>query len=172
VETNIEIDATVNGRQYRREVEPRELLVDFLRSDLRLTGTHSGCDEGACGACTVLVDGVAVKSCLMLAVQVNNASVTTVEGLGCPGKLSPVQQAFVDEKAIQCGYCTPGFVVAATAFLRENPSPADQDIKDNMVGNICRCGCYQNIRKAICSAAESIAQSAAPDEEGTGHDVH
>jgi carbon-monoxide dehydrogenase small subunit len=166
METENQIETNVNGQRHQRHVEPRLLLVDFIRRDLKLTGTHNGCDDGVCGACTVLVDGDPVKSCLMLAVQVDKASVITAEGLGRPGNLSPVQQAFIDENAIQCGYCTPGFVVAATAFLESNPSPTDQEVRENMNGNICRCGCYQNIRKAVCSAGcSSAAQTAAPDVE-------
>jgi carbon-monoxide dehydrogenase small subunit len=143
----------VNGVSHERDVDPRLLLVDFLRADLGLTGVHSGCDDGLCGACTVKVDGEPVKSCLMLAIQADGAEVTTVEGLGAPGSLHPVQQAFIDAGAVQCGYCTPGFVMATTALLERTPKPDDAEIREGLVGNLCRCGCYQNIRAAVTKAS-------------------
>lgn len=163
---HVHVETQVNGTHHERDVEPRLLLVDFLRGDLELTGAHVGCDDGVCGACTVMVDGAPVKSCLMLAAQVDGAVVTTVEGLGRPGCLDPVQQAFVDEKAVQCGFCTPGFVVAAKAFLEREPSPSDDVVKTGMNGNICRCGSYQNIRKAICAAGAAGSAVATRKAEG------
>jgi carbon-monoxide dehydrogenase small subunit len=138
-------------------VDPRLLLTDFLRADLGLTGAHMGCDDGMCGACTVKVDGRPVKSCLMLAIQADGARMTTVEGLGTSADLHPVQQAFIDAGAVQCGYCTPGFVVATSALLERTPAPTDAEIRDGLVGNLCRCGCYQNIRAAVALAAGASA---------------
>lgn len=149
----IPVIVEVNRQRYERTFEPRLLLVDFIRRDLGLTGAHSGCDDGLCGACTVLVDGEPVKSCLLLAVQVDGQRVTTVEGVGAAGR-HPVQQAFVDEGAVQCGYCTPGFVVASVALLERDPDPDDNAIRASLVGNLCRCGGYQNIRRAVRAAAE------------------
>ena len=155
------IQTVVNGIEYEREVDPRLLLVDFIRAELGLTGAHSGCDDGMCGACTVKVDGQPVKSCLMLAVQANGAEVTTIEGLGTETDLHPVQQAFIDAGAVQCGYCTPGFVVAASALLERNPAPSDAEIRDGLIGNLCRCGCYQNIRAAVTLASGAAVPSGA-----------
>src|SRR5215467_7097009 len=147
----------VNGRSFAREVEPRRHLADFLRHDLGLTGTHIGCEHGACGACTVLVDGAAVRSCLMFAVQADGTEITTVEGLGGPdGALSEVQQAFRDAHGLQCGFCTPGFVVSVTAFLRDNPAPTDAEIKEALTGNLCRCTGYQGIINAVRLAAGAV----------------
>jgi len=151
------IRAVVNGVEHEREVEPRVLLLDLLRAELGLTGTHSGCDDGVCGACTVLVDGAPVKSCLMLAVQADGAEVTTVEGLARDGGRSAVQEAFIAAGAVQCGYCTPGFVVAATALLERIPAPSDEQIREGLVGNLCRCGCYPQIRRAVRQAGEAPA---------------
>ena len=140
-----------------RRPDPRLTLADFLREQCRLTGTHLGCEHGVCGACTVLVDGAAVRSCLVFAVQVGGAEVTTVEGLSEPaGGLSPVQQAFRTAHGLQCGYCTPGFVVSVTAFLRANPQPTDPEIRDALSGNLCRCTGYQGILNAVRSAAAAI----------------
>jgi carbon-monoxide dehydrogenase small subunit len=137
-------------------VEPRRTLADFLREDCRLTGTHLGCEHGVCGACTVLVDGAAVRSCLMFAVQADGRQVTTVEGLGSPdGQLNPVQAAFREAHGLQCGFCTPGFVVSATAYLRDHPDPSDQEIREALSGNLCRCTGYQGILKAVRLAAEA-----------------
>ena len=157
----LSIETVVNGVAYTREVDPRLLLVDFVRAELGLTGAHSGCDDGMCGACTVKVDGQPVKSCLMLAVQANGAEVTTIEGLGTETDLHPVQQAFIDAGAVQCGYCTPGFVVAASALLERNPAPSDAEIRDGLIGNLCRCGCYQNIRAAVTLASGAAVPSGA-----------
>jgi carbon-monoxide dehydrogenase small subunit len=147
---------TVNGEPRRGQVEPRRTLADFLREDCRLTGTHLGCEHGVCGACTVLVDGAAVRSCLMFAVQADGCQVTTVEGLGSPdGQLNPVQAAFREAHGLQCGFCTPGFVVSATAYLRDHPDPTDQEIREALSGNLCRCTGYQGILKAVRLAAEA-----------------
>ena len=151
--TMIEVAVTVNGRQRRGAVDPRKTLADFLRDDLGLTGTHLACEHGVCGACTVIVDGLAVRSCLQFAVQVRGCSVTTVEGLAVEGELNPVQNAFMYEHGLQCGFCTPGFVVSATALLERNPDPTDDEIREGLSGNICRCTGYQGILKAVRSAA-------------------
>ena len=146
----------VNGEERTATIEPRLTLADFLREECRLTGTHLGCEHGVCGACTVLVDGSAVRSCLMFAVQAEGADVTTIEGIAAPdGELSPVQAAFRDCHGLQCGFCTPGFVVSVTAFLRDNPSPNDDEIRDALSGNLCRCTGYQGIIQAVRRAAES-----------------
>ena len=145
---------TVNGRAWETAVEPRLTLADFLRETCHLTGTHLGCEHGVCGACTVLVDGAAVRSCLMFAVQADGAEVTTIEGLGSPdGELSTVQAAFRDCHGLQCGYCTPGFVVSVTAFLADNPHPSDREIREALSGNLCRCTGYQGIVRAVHQAA-------------------
>jgi carbon-monoxide dehydrogenase small subunit len=155
----VAITVTVNGRSYQRSVEPRLLLSDFLRRDLRLTGTHVGCEHGVCGACTVLVDGELARSCLMLAVQADSASVTTVEGLSTPEdpeRLHPVQEAFWDAHGLQCGYCTSGMLITTVALLRDNPRPSDQEIRAALSGNLCRCTGYQNIVKAVRLAAAAM----------------
>jgi carbon-monoxide dehydrogenase small subunit len=145
---------TVNGERRAATVEPRLTLADFLRDVCRLTGTHLGCEHGVCGACTVEVDGRAVRSCLMFAVQADGAEVTTIEGVAAPdGGLSPVQTAFRDCHGLQCGFCTPGFVVSVTAFLRDNPAPSDDEIRDALTGNLCRCTGYQGIIEAVRQAA-------------------
>jgi aerobic carbon-monoxide dehydrogenase small subunit len=155
-ETGIEI--TVNGRLRRATAEPRLTLADFLRERLQLTGTHLGCEHGVCGACTVLLDGEAVRSCLVFAVQADGAEVTTVEGIAAAdGTLSAVQAAFREHHGLQCGFCTPGFVISVTAFLRDNPDPDDEQIRDALSGNLCRCTGYQGILKAVSSAAQTIA---------------
>ena len=144
------IDVTVNGIQYRRDVEPRLLLSDFLRQDLGLTGTHVGCEHGVCGACTVLLDGEPVRSCLMLAVQADGAALTTVEGLApAPDQLHPLQTAFRQAHALQCGFCTPGILMTLVAFLRDRPSPSEAEIRDALGGHLCRCTGYQNIVDAV-----------------------
>jgi aerobic carbon-monoxide dehydrogenase small subunit len=150
----MEISVTVNGQRYERDVEPRKLLIHFLRDDLDLTGSHIGCDTGNCGACSIIVDGVLVKSCMMLAVQVDGANVETVEGLTEDGELSALQQAFSDHHALQCGYCTPGMLMSATALLRQEDSPSDEEIRRAIQGNICRCTGYVNIVEAIKAAAQ------------------
>ena len=147
------IKVEVNGDLYEREVESRRLLVHFLRDDLDLTGTHVGCDTGNCGACTVLYNGDAIKSCMMLAVQADGASIDTVEGLARDGELHPLQQAFSDAHALQCGYCTPGMLMSAKYLLDTNPSPSEHEIRKAIQGNICRCTGYVNIVEAIGKAA-------------------
>jgi aerobic carbon-monoxide dehydrogenase small subunit len=150
---DVPVAITVNGVAREAEVEPRRTLADFLRDDCRLTGTHLGCEHGVCGACTVLLDGRAVRSCLVFAVQADSAEVTTVEGLADGDELTPVQQAFRDEHGLQCGFCTPGFVVSATAFLAEHPDPSDDEIREGLSGNLCRCTGYQGIIQAVRRAA-------------------
>jgi aerobic carbon-monoxide dehydrogenase small subunit len=151
------VSITVNGERREAEVEPRQLLVYFLRDQLDLTGTSVGCDTSSCGACTVLVDGESVKSCTVLAVQADGAEVTTIEGLAENGDLHPVQQAFHEQHALQCGYCTPGFVMATVSLLRENPNPSEDEIRHGLEGNLCRCTGYHNIVKAVQAAAEAGA---------------
>jgi aerobic carbon-monoxide dehydrogenase small subunit len=149
----MEIAVTVNGTVYEREVEPRKLLIHFVRDDLDLTGSHIGCDTGNCGACSMIVNGKLVKSCMLLAVQADGATIETVEGLAEDGELTALQQAFSDHHALQCGYCTPGMLMSATALLRANPSPSDDEIKKALQGNICRCTGYWNIFEAVKAAA-------------------
>ncbi len=153
------IRVTVNGVERSAEVEPRLLLVYFLREHLGLTGTHVGCDTSQCGACTVLLNGSAVKSCTILAVQTNGADITTIEGLAQPGTLHPVQEAFHDEHGLQCGYCTPGMVMTAVDLLNTNPEPTDEEIAHGLEGNICRCTGYVNIIKSVRTAAERMRGS-------------
>jgi carbon-monoxide dehydrogenase small subunit len=144
------VTVTVNGQERTAVVEPRKTLADFLRQDCALTGTHLGCEQGACGACSVMLDGQAVRSCLVFAVQAEGREITTIEGLtGSDGKLTAVQEAFRAEHGLQCGFCTPGFVVSATAFLDENPDPSDEEIQEAMSGNLCRCTGYQGILNAV-----------------------
>jgi carbon-monoxide dehydrogenase small subunit len=150
----MDVDVTVNGDRYERDVEPRKLLIHFLRDDLDLTGSHVGCDTGNCGACSVIVDGVLVKSCMMLAVQADGSTVETVEGLAQDGELNGLQQSFSDHHALQCGYCTPGMLMSASALLRDNPHPSEEEIRKGIQGNICRCTGYVNIVEAIKAAAE------------------
>ena len=149
------ISVEVNGTTYEREVEARRLLVHFIRDDLDLTGTHVGCDTGNCGACSVILDGTLLKSCMMLAIQADGASIETVEGLAVDGELKPLQQAFGDHHALQCGYCTPGMLMSAKALLDENPEPTEGEIRRAIQGNICRCTGYVNIVEAIAAAAEA-----------------
>ena len=148
------ITVTVNGEEIEYDVEARRLLVHFLRDDLDLTGTHVGCDTGNCGACTVIYNGVLAKSCMLLAIQADGASIETVEGLSSDGELTALQQAFSDHHALQCGYCTPGMLMSATALLRVHPSPTDEQIRKAIQGNICRCTGYVNIVEAIKAAAQ------------------
>jgi len=150
------ITVTVNGTQYERAVEPRLLLSDFLRHNLGLTGTHVGCEHGVCGACTVLLDDEPVRSCLLFAVQANNRRVTTVEALGTPDNLHPIQEAFHDSHAVQCGFCTPGILMSLVPFLQENPDPTEQEIREAISGNLCRCTGYQHIVDAVKLAAERM----------------
>jgi carbon-monoxide dehydrogenase small subunit len=158
----VSVELSVNGRARRATVEPRVTLADFLREQCGLTGTHLGCEHGVCGACTVLVDGAAVRSCLMFAVQAAGAEVTTIEGIApLDGELSPVQAAFRDCHGLQCGFCTPGFVVSVTAFLRDHPDPTDDEIRDALSGNLCRCTGYQGILSAVRQAADAARRGAA-----------
>lgn len=151
------VTLTVNGTEHVVEVEPRRTLVDVLRHDLGYTGTHVGCEQGVCGSCTVLLDGEPVRSCLLFGVQADGADVRTVEGLGDQEHLSPLQEIFSSSHALQCGFCTPGFLMLATAFLRDHPSPSDEEIREAMSSNLCRCTGYQNIVKSILDAAGSMA---------------
>jgi carbon-monoxide dehydrogenase small subunit len=155
----MQIRLEVNGAQRTMDVEPRKTLADALREDLGLTGTHLGCEHGVCGACTVLVDGQAVRSCLMLAVQARDASVTTLEGVARDGQLHPLQQAFWDSHSFQCGFCTPGFVMTTLALLAENPNPTEQEVREALSGNLCRCTGYQSIVKGVLAAANAMASS-------------
>ncbi len=150
------IRVTINGTAVEADVEPRTLLVHFLREQLGLTGTHIGCDTTSCGACTVHLDGKAVRSCTVLAIQTDGRAVRTVEGLEEGGKLSPVQAGFTEQHGLQCGFCTPGMMMTATAFLQKNPNPTEAEIRDAIRGNLCRCTGYLNIVKAIQSAAEKM----------------
>jgi aerobic-type carbon monoxide dehydrogenase small subunit (CoxS/CutS family) len=143
----------INGTRYAREVEPRTLLSDFIRHEAGLTGTHVGCEHGVCGACTVQVDGETVRSCLMLAVQANGRSVLTVEGLADGDELHPLQRAFHERHALQCGFCTPGFLLAAEALLRERPDPTEREVREALAGNLCRCTGYEGIVEAVLDAA-------------------
>lgn len=154
---NVPIRVVVNGRTHEREVEPRRLLVHFLREDLGLTGTNVGCETSLCGACTVLIDGQAVKSCTQLAVQADGASITTVEGLRTDGGLHPVQAAFWEHHGLQCGFCTPGMIMAAVHLLQQNATPSEAEIRTALKGNLCRCTGYHNIVKAVRHAASSFA---------------
>ena len=148
------IEVTVNGERREAEVEPRQLLVYFLREQLRLTGTNVGCDTSSCGSCTVLLDGESVKSCTLLAVQADGHEITTIEGLAeDDGAFHPVQQAFHEQHALQCGFCTPGMVMAAVSFLQENPSPTEEEVRLGLEGNLCRCTGYHNIVKAVLAAS-------------------
>ena len=154
------VSLTVNGAKQNAEVEPRLLLVHFLRENLGLTGTNVGCDTSQCGACTVLLDGAAVKSCTVLAVQADGHEVTTIEGLAADGKLHPVQQAFSDEHGLQCGYCTPGMVLRTCDLLQRNPDPSEAEIRHGLEGNLCRCTGYQNIVAAVGAAAKAMKAEA------------
>lgn len=153
------LDFTVNGNRYVVEVEPWKSLRDVLREELGLTGVKVGCSTGNCGACTVLLDGKAVKSCLVLALQANGRRVETIEGLAKDGKLHPLQEAFIDHFAVQCGYCTPGMIMAAKALLEENPSPTEEEVREALHGNICRCTGYVKIVEAVLAAAERMRAS-------------
>jgi len=153
---NIPITITVNGEERQCEVEPRKLLVQFLREDLNLTGTHVGCDTSGCGACTVLVDGVATKSCTLLAAQADGAEVKTIEGIASNGHLHPLQEGFREKHGLQCGFCTPGMIMTAMDLLEQNPDPSDAEIRHSLEGNFCRCTGYENIVKAIRYAADKM----------------
>jgi len=161
--TRQEITLEVNGELRTAQAEPRVTLADFLRDDLDLTGTHLGCEHGACGACTVLLDGQSTRSCLMFAVQAAGHSVVTVEGLSGPGQaLHPIQEAFSEKHGLQCGFCTPGFVMSAVELLTENKRPTEEEVREHLSGNICRCTGYQNIVSAVMYAAELMDDAAQP----------
>jgi len=154
------ITVTVNEQPYEAVVEPRTTLVDFLRGELGLTGTHVGCEHGVCGACTILWNGRAVRSCIMLAVQADGGTIMTVEGLGREGALHPIQQAFLEEHGLQCGFCTPGFLMSIYELLERSPDPSDEEIRDTLGGQICRCTGYQAIVAAVRSAAAKLRAGA------------
>jgi len=153
------IEVKVNGQTYRRHVQPRTLLSDFLREDLRLTGTHVGCEHGICGACTVLMNGQSIRSCILLAVQADGADLTTVEGLASNGTLHPVQEAFWENHGLQCGFCTPGFLITAVELLERNPDPTEEEVRIGLSGNICRCTGYQHIVESVLSAAAAMRKA-------------
>jgi carbon-monoxide dehydrogenase small subunit len=155
----VNVEITVNGTEHAVDIEPRLLLVHFLRENLALTGTHVGCDTTSCGACTILLDGTPIKSCTFLAVQANGRSVTTVEGLMQNGALHPIQQGFKEEHGLQCGFCTPGMMLVSKALLEENPDPSEEDIRWAISGNICRCTGYQNIVKSVQWAAKKLQEA-------------
>ena len=152
------VSVTVNGKSYEREVESRLTLVDFIRHELLLTGTHVGCEHGVCGACTVLLEGAAVRACLLLAVQANGKRIDTVEGLADGDKLNPLQEAFRDNHGLQCGFCTPGMLMTLTEFLREQPNPTEREVREAISGNLCRCTGYQAIVAAALDAAKRYSQ--------------
>ncbi len=154
----VPVSVTVNGKMYQHQIEPRLLLVEFIRKVLGLTGTHIGCDTSYCGACTVILDGDAVKSCTLFAVQADGCEILTVEGLEQDGKLHPLQQAFSENHGLQCGYCTPGMLMSSLALLAENPDPSLKDIRRRLAGNVCRCTGYQNIIKSVQKAAKSLRE--------------
>lgn len=158
----------VNGRAYERVVESRRLLVDFLRHELQLHGTHVGCEQGVCGACTVLLDGLPVKSCTLFGIQTDGHEITTVEGLGWPSELHPVQEGFKEEHGLQCGFCTPGMMLTAAALLEDNPDPTDDEIRWAISGNLCRCTGYQNIIKSVQWAAQKMAAQQATQRTAVG----
>jgi carbon-monoxide dehydrogenase small subunit len=156
-----DVNVVVNGTRYQRRIEARLLLSDFIRHDLRLAGTHVGCEHGVCGACTILMDGLPVRSCLLFAVQAHGRQLTTVEGLAPePNRLHPLQQAMHEHHGLQCGYCTPGILMTMSAFLKENPSPSEADVREALSGNLCRCTGYQHIVDAVLAAAANGADKA------------
>jgi len=157
------ITLKLNGEEHTREVEARTLLVHFIREDLNLTGTHIGCDTTSCGACTVLKDGRPIKSCTMFAVQAEGAEITTVEGLAINGNLHPIQEGFMQEHGLQCGYCTPGMMLTSAALLKDNPSPSEEEIRWGISGNLCRCTGYVNIVKAVQYASSKMAEGGSHD---------
>jgi len=150
------VEITVNGQTYNKQVEPRRLLSDFLRDDLDLRGTHVGCEHGICGACTVLMNGHTVRSCLMFAVQANGEEITTIEGLATNGELHPLQEAFWENHGLQCGFCTPGFLLSACELLERNPDPTEEEVRVGLSGNMCRCTGYQHIVESVLAAAEKM----------------
>ena len=153
----VKINVTVNGVSYEREVEPRLLLSDFIRHDLKLMGTHVGCEHGLCGACTILFDGQSVRSCIMFAVMADGHKIETVESLGTPEHLHPLQEAFMEKHALQCGFCTPGFLMTLVDYLGDNKNPTDEEIREAIDGNFCRCTGYENIVEAVKLAAKKMA---------------
>jgi aerobic-type carbon monoxide dehydrogenase small subunit (CoxS/CutS family) len=155
----IELEVTVNGVSHKQQVEPRTLLSDFLRYQLGLTGTHVGCEHGVCGACTVLLDGASVRSCLMFAIQAQGREITTVEGLGTIDKLHPVQEAFREAHGLQCGFCTPGILMTVVAFLEQNHHPSEDEVREAISGNLCRCTGYQHVVDAVLLAAEKLQEN-------------
>ncbi len=159
-----QVSMTVNGQQRQADVEPRRLLVHFIREDLGLTGTHVGCDTSQCGACTVIMNGLAVKSCTVLAAQADGAEITTIEGLAKDGQLHPIQEGFWEEHGLQCGFCTPGMIMSAYDLLQRNASPSEAEIRHAIDGNICRCTGYQHIVKSIQYAADKMAGQANGDD--------
>jgi carbon-monoxide dehydrogenase small subunit len=150
------VEITVNGQTYSKQVEPRRLLSDFLREDLDLRGTHVGCEHGICGACTVLLNGNTVRSCLMFAVQANGAEITTIEGLAKNGELHPLQEGFWENHGLQCGFCTPGFLMSACELLERNPDPTEKEVREGLSGNMCRCTGYQHIVESVLAAAAKM----------------
>jgi carbon-monoxide dehydrogenase small subunit len=165
-----QITVRVNGSTYTGRAEVRKTLADFIREDCGLTGTHLGCEHGVCGACTILMNGDAVRSCLLFAVQAEGADLMTVEGLADGDRLHPIQQAYWEHHALQCGFCTPGFLMTTQAFLREHPHPTEREIREALAGNLCRCTGYQNIVKAVAAAAEMLAGGAAAAPGGDAGD--
>jgi carbon-monoxide dehydrogenase small subunit len=154
--TQVDVQLIVNGRPYSGRCEPRKLLADFLREDLGLTGTHVGCEHGICGACTILLNGEAARSCIMFAVQANDTEIVTIEGLNKGGKLHPLQQAFHEQHGLQCGFCTPGMLIAALDFLKTNSTPSEHEVREGISSVICRCTGYRNIIRAVLQAAEQM----------------
>jgi len=153
------VEITVNGQTYNKQVEPRRLLSDFLRDDLDLRGTHVGCEHGICGACTVLMNGYTVRSCLMFAVQANGAEITTIEGLATNGELHPLQEGFWENHGLQCGFCTPGFLLSACELLERNPDPTEEEVRVGLSGNMCRCTGYQGIVESVLAAAAKMKEN-------------
>lgn len=158
----VDVTCTINGRQYSGKAEPRLLLVHFIRDELNLTGTHIGCDTGHCGACTIIMNGKTVKSCMLLAVQANGANILTVEGLADGDKLHPIQEAYWENHGLQCGYCTPGMLMSSLYLLQKNPDPTEEDIRRGIEGNLCRCTGYVNIIKSIKAAARKMQDAKSP----------
>ena len=157
--SNEKITVTVNGKRYEKEVEPRRLLSDFIRDDLRLTGTHVGCEHGVCGSCTILMNGKSTRSCLTFAVMADGAEIMTIEGLGTAEKMHPLQQGFWEKHGLQCGFCTPGMLMTAVELLKENPKPSVDDVREALSGNLCRCTGYQTIVESIQRGAEIMQGS-------------
>ncbi len=157
--SNEKITVTVNGKRYEKEVEPRRLLSDFIRDDLRLTGTHVGCEHGVCGSCTILMNGKSTRSCLTFAVMADGAEIQTIEGLGTAEKMHPLQQGFWEKHGLQCGFCTPGMLMTAVELLKENPKPSVDDVREALSGNLCRCTGYQTIVESIQRGAEIMQGS-------------